>query len=261
LPKDSTNKDSTSKEYAERFSVQVSQKNYTRRIKMKKVPFAKYISCNTLIRSIAALSILSMTCMTAAAQLTLDSFPTGNNGQNYVKTLNTAGSHATHIEPLPAGSPLGAGRWTKFIVGPDPYAQANTIDVGNGIFIVETGFQAGTEVEIFYGVNLSGTDVPMGLNLSAYSALQLNFAALASTAGLDVIVEVWPSSGGYYLAEVVLYPTVDPFPVVLPYSSFNGSAGGTLTQTEASDINYIVIELEGAGSTESYGITSFQAVN
>jgi len=228
---------------------------------MKKVPFAKYISCNTLIRSIAALSILSMTCMAAAAQLTLDSFPTGPNGQNYVQPLPTAQSSATNTEALPAGSPLGAGRWTKFIVGPDPYAQANTLEVGNGILIVETGFQANTAVEIFYGVNLLGTNVPMGLNLGAYSALQLNFAGLASAEGLDVIVEVWPKSGGYYVDEVVLHPTVDPFPVVLPYSSFNGSAGGTLTQTEASDINYIIIELEGAGSTESYGITSFQAVN
>ena len=217
-----------------------------RRLTMKTTRFA--------LSALAAAAILSVT---ASAQLTLDEF----SGKAYVKTLKTADSSDTHIEALPAGSPLGAARQTIFVNGGSPYGLSSTLDIGNGICIVETGFQSNTGLEIFYGTTIKGVETPMGLNLGSYSALQLNFAGLASAEGLDVIVEVWPSSGGYYTAEAVLTPTVNAFPVVFPYTSFTGSNGGVLTQAEASDINYIIIEAEGAGSTESYGITSFQAVN
>ncbi len=217
---------------------------------------AKYVSRNTLLRSIAALSILGIAGVTASAQLTLDDFSKGH----YTKVLKTAQASDTHYEALPAGSPLGAARETFFQIGTNPYAQSSTLDIGKGICIVEAGFQDDSVLEIVYGVTLSGAQAPLGLNLGAYSALQLNLAGISSSGSLYLIVEIYPHSGGYYTSEVELPPTDNPVPEVLPYSSFIAASGAVLTQADASDIDYIVIEV-GEGGFESFGITSFQAVN
>jgi len=226
---------------------------------MKKVQFAKYISRNTLIRSIAALSILGMAWMTASAQLTLDNFPNGNSGKDYVKTITTTGT-ATHYEGLPSGSLLGAARETIFTVGTNPYSQTSTIDVGNGILIVDTGFQAASALTVGYGFSVHGKEVPLGLDLSSYTGLQLNFAGSSSLFNLDVLVEIWPSSGGYYTSGQILTPSYYPYSVSFPYTSFLDASGAALTPTEAGDINYIIIEFY-AGYAQSYGITSLQAYN
>jgi len=212
--------------------------------------------------ALSAFAVAAILSVTASAQLTLDNFPTGNNGKNYDKTLNTPQSSATYYEALPEGSPLGAARGTTFIVGPDPYAQSNTIDIGNGICIVETAFQASSALEIVYGVNTHGKEVPLGLNLGSYSGLQLNFAGLAAPiTAVTAIIEVWPSSGGYYISDVLLNSSYYPFTATFPFTSFTGSDGQSgLTPAEASDISYIYIEFQ-AGYTQSYGITSFQAYN
>jgi hypothetical protein len=55
--------------------------------------------------------------------------------------------------------------------------------------------------------------------------LQLNFAGLVSAEGLDVLVEVDPSSGGYYIFEVILTPNDNAFSAAFPYSSFTGRHG------------------------------------
>ena len=223
---------------------------------MKKVQFANHISRNTLIRSIAALFILGMAWMTASAQLTLDNFPNGNSGKDYVKTITTTGN-ATHYEGLPSGSPLGAARETIFTVGANPYSQTSTIDVGNGILIVDTGFQAASALTVGYGFSVHGKEVPLGLDLSSYTGLQLNFAGSSSLFNLDVLVEIWPSSGGYYTSGAILAPSYYPYSVSLPFTGFTGSVGGPL---DPSDINYIIIEFY-AGYAQSYGITSLQAYN
>ena len=223
---------------------------------MKKVQFAKYISRNTLIRSMAALSFLGMAGVSASAQLTLDNFPNGNSGNNYVKTI-TAPATATHYEGLPSGSPLGAARETIFTIGVNPYSQTNMIDVGNGILIVDTGFQAASALTVGYGFSVHGKEVPLGLDLSSYTGLQLNFAGSSSLFNLDVLVEIWPSSGGYYTSGQILAPSYYPYSVSLPFTGFTGSEGGPL---DPSDINYIIIEFY-AGYNQEYGVTSLQAYN
>ena len=214
--------------------------------------------------ALSAFAVAAILSVTASAQLTLDNFPTGNNGKNYLQPLNTAGSSATYYEPLPSGSSLGEARGTTFIVGPDPYpyAQSNKLEIGNGICIVETAFQASSALEIVYGVNTHGKEVPLGLNLGSYSGLQLNFAGLAAPiTAVTAIIEVWPSSGGYYISDVLLNSSYYPFTATFPFTSFTGSDGQSgLTPAEASDISYIYIEFQ-AGYTQSYGITSFQAYN
>lgn len=213
------------------------------------------ISRSSLIRALAVLSILGIACMTASAQLTLDDFTKGK----YVKVLKTQTSD-THYEALPSGSLLGAARETVFTIGPNPYAQSSILDIGKGICIVGAGFENNAVLEIVYGFSLSGVEVPLGLNLGAYTAFQLNVAGVSSAGQPSMLIEVDPHSGGYYTAEVLLPSTPNPSSVVLPFSSFaQGGTGAPLTQAEASDIDYIVI-IAGSGYS-SFGITSFQAVN
>ena len=176
--------------------------------------------------------------------------------------IRFAPNHANPIVGKEKNSPLGAARQTYLELAPGPYAQSSSLAIGNGICIVDTGFQANSGLQIFYGINLSGVEVPMGLNLGAYSGLQLNFAGLASAEGLNVIIEIDPSSGGYYESVASLNTGVNAFSVGFPFSSFlRGGSGVPLTAAEVSDINYIVIIFDGTGSTDSFGITSFQAVN
>ena len=211
--------------------------------------------------ALLAIAVAAILSVAASAQLTLDNFPTGNSGKNYVKSLTTAQSSATHYEGLPSGSLLGAARETTFAIGPNPYSQTSTIDVGNGILIVDTGFQVPSALEIFYGTTTKGVETPLGLNLGAYSGLQLNFAGVISTEGIDVVVEVWPSSGGYYALGQEVATNGSSFTVGFPFTGFTG-AGGTLTQAETTDISYIVIVIEGSGDpdiTDSFAITSLQA--
>lgn len=63
------------------------------------------------------------------------------------------------------------------------------------------------------------------LSDSGSRGLQLNFASLVSAEGLDVLVEVDPSSGGYYISEVILTPNDNAFSAAFPYSSFTGRHG------------------------------------
>jgi hypothetical protein len=192
----------------------------------------------------------------AASPLMLDDFKSGP----YFKALSVTGASANNVEPLAAGSPLGAARDTGFSLGPNPYKQWNTLSIGRGVFVVDTAVGAVTGITIVYGVTLTGAETPLGLNLSGYSAFQLNIAGIATSESLIVLITVWPHSGGYYGIEVGLPPSGNPIPEVFPFSSFNkGGGGGTLTQSDVSDIDYISIEAQGGGFA-SFAFTSFEAI-
>ena len=105
-----------------------------------------------------------------------------------------------------------------------------------------------------------GGEVPLKLNLDGYSGFQLNFQGLATSEELNVVITVWPQSGGYYNFEVVLpSPNPSAFSLSFPFSGFKGGSGGGLTQADVSNISFIVVQAGGLGA--SFGITSFQAVN
>jgi hypothetical protein len=219
---------------------------------------AKYISRNMIIRSMAALSILGVACMTASAQtLTLDDFKHGS----YSRAVTPAQTPVTYFAPLAPKSPLGAARETVFTVGANQYTpQSSTISIGKGICIVDAGFLEDSTLQIVYGVTLSGENAPLGLNLGAYSGLQLNLPAISTDESLYLIIEIDPSSGGYYTSEVEVPSTPNGSSISFPYTSFTqGGTGNILTQAEASDIDYIYIQ--AGASWSSFGITSFQAVN
>jgi len=206
--------------------------------------------------ALSALAVAAILSVAASAQLTLDQF----TGTPHVKTLPPS-QIDKHYEPLPQGSLLGAYRYTIFEVQEvGTYGQSSTLDIGNGVCIVDSGFQNDSSLQIFYGTNKK-EEVPLGLNLGAYSGLQLNFAGVISAQGIDVVVEIWPSSGGYYALGQEVATNGSSFTVGFPFTGFTG-AGGTLTQAETTDISYIVIVIEGSGDpdiTDSFAITSFQA--
>ena len=99
----------------------------------------------------------------------------------------------------------------------------------------------------------------MGLNLGAYSGLQVNLAGITPTESLYLIVEIVPSGGGTYVSEVELQSDANASSVLLPYSSFTDGQGVVLTSVEAGDISYI--EIEGEAGYSSFGITPLQAYN
>jgi hypothetical protein len=185
----------------------------------------------------------------AATPLTLDNFRSGH----YLVSLTNAQAQDIHFAPLAAGNPLGPARETVFVIGANPYGQRSTLDIGKGIWILDGGFGVVPGVQIYYGWANATTPAPLGLDLSAYSAFQLTFAGIATESVLGVDITVWTHSGGVYAANTFLPPDVSVLSVDLQFSSFQPSA------LDASDIDYIGIVTWGGG-TNSYGITSFQAV-
>jgi len=132
--------------------------------------------------------------------------------------------------------------------------------VKNGVCIVDAGFAAIPAVMLSYGFTTSGQQVPLALNLGFYTRFRLNFAGVASSESLAVVITVWPHTGDDYDLEFVLPPSGNPFSLDFPFSSFNKGLGGVgLSSSAASDIDYIVVQAQGGGYA-SFGITSFEAV-
>jgi hypothetical protein len=209
--------------------------------------------------SMATLFIVGIACMNgfAASPLTLDDFKSGD----YVISLNNVNAVDLHYAQLAPGSLLGAARYTAFTAAPNPWAQKSTLDIGKGICVVDSGFGVVGAVQIIYGATVSGKQAPLGLNLGGYSAFRLNFAGIATSQSLLVVITVWPHSGGYFDLVVVLPPSGNPFPLDFPFASFKkGGVGGGLTQSDVGNIDYIDVQAQGGGFA-SFGITSFEAVN
>lgn len=189
---------------------------------------------------------------TPPTSLTLDNFKSGS----HLVSLSSASSQDTHFGALPPGSPVGAARETDFALGAIPYGQKSTLDVARGICIVDAGFGDIPALLIGYGYTLTGSSAPLGLNLGSYTGFQLNFAGVASSEDLLVVITVWLHTGVAYDFEVVLSPTGNAFNQQFPFSGF--SKPGGLTPSNVSDIDLITIQAQGGGFA-SFGITSFLA--
>ncbi|MGA3103495.1 MAG: hypothetical protein ABSD53_03380 [Terriglobales bacterium] len=200
-----------------------------------------------------AVIVLVWIPLQASAQLMLDDFTSGA----YVKHLNTGLQQDRHYAKLAPGSLLGPARQTDFSIGPNYYKQGATLSIGKGIWILDAGFGTVGATDITYGVTLTGANSPLSLNLEGYSGFRLNFAGVASSEDLGVIIVVFPHNGDNCASEVVLPTYANPISIDFPFSGFNKPGG--LTQADASDIDYIVVEAYGGGFA-SFGITSFQAV-
>lgn len=220
---------------------------------MKMIAFESFFAGQALPPTSRALmavaALLLPPAIHAANPLTLDNFKSGH----YLVSLTTAQSQDIHFAPLAAGDLLGPARETVFVIGANPYEQRSTLDIGKGIWIVDGGFGVVPGVQIYYGWANATTPAPLGLNLAAYSAFRLTFVGVATEEVLGVDITVWTHSGAVYAAQTSLTPQVNETSVDFQFSSFKPSA------LDAGDIDYIGIVTWGGG-TNSYGITSFQAV-
>jgi hypothetical protein len=192
----------------------------------------------------------------ASAQLTLDNFTSGA----YVKRIINPNVHDRHYAALPPNSPSGQARQTYFGAAPNPDGQWSTLDVGDGRLVVDSGFGCAANLQLGYGYTLAGAEAPLGLNLDGYSGFQLNFQGVATSEELIVVITIWPQTGGYWNYEIVLPPNPNAFPLSFAFSGFGNGEGGSLTQADLSNIDFIAVLAEGGGSA-SFGLTSFQAVN
>jgi hypothetical protein len=220
----------------------------------KEAAEGKQITIHKLISCMAVIAALWISAPASAQTLTLDNFTCGA----YVRNLNTGSTTDKHYAPLCNDSPLGTARQTFFTIGPNYYDQGATLDIGKGIWILDAGFGTVGGVDVGYGFTTSGVETPLNLDLGGYSGFQLNFAGVATSEDLGVIIAVFLHNGGAYVSGLpnALPPYANPISIEYPFSGF--SKPGGLTQADVSDISYIVIEAYGGGYA-SYGITSFQA--
>ena len=190
----------------------------------------------------------------ASAQLTLDDYSTGQ----YEKRLTNPQVHDKHYGALPSNSPLGAARETYFQAGPNPFKQLSTLDVGEGHFIVDSGFGAIAAVQVIYGVDVHRSPSALALDLDGHSAFRLNFIGVATSEDLSMFIIVYPHDGDVCAYQVVLPPYANSIAIDFPFSGFNKPGG--LTQADVSNIDFIVVQAQG-GAFASFGLTSFQAIN
>jgi hypothetical protein len=205
----------------------------------------------------------------------LDDFTSGP----YLKTLIAPGAADYNFQPLGVG-PLGRWRLTVFEQGGgNAWGQPCTLDIRtpvgplSGILLVDAGFNTDGGVILSYGntplngdtspgsKDVQGPPAPLGLNLIAppvpYTAFQLVFAGLAtSAAGTPVTISV-ASAGIFYDHTISPGPNVNIFTLVFPFSSFK-NGGVSAPQSVFSDISVITIAV-GAFPSSSWGLTSFQA--
>jgi hypothetical protein len=198
--------------------------------------------------------------------LTLDDFTSPSTP--YVTTLQAQAPPDTNFQPLlPSGGPLGQWRETVFINGgPNSWAQPSTLYIGNGILIVNSGFDAFGSVQVQYGYtpppagSSNPQAAPLGLNLSNYSAFQLAFAGVSTSESLNVSITVFSAGLGWECPMGPLNPSTNAFTTAFQFSTFVRHGVGTgLPPSVVSDIDRINIFVFGGGFV-SFGITSIQAL-
>jgi hypothetical protein len=189
--------------------------------------------------------------ITIAAQLTIDDFTTGPK-VSFLFSGTDSG--------IQAGSMVGGFRRTNFLVAPFPVVHPGLLQIrSGGPLIVSCGYKVAHRLDIGYGLDGNGGNVPLNLDLSAYNRLVVDFDA--SDAGLNFnIVLFWASGAFYAIQGFNLGASNVPFSVNFPFADF--IPGVPSVPLDVSDIDYIaVIAQTGTpiGSND-YAITSIKAV-
>lgn len=187
----------------------------------------------------------------ATAQLTIDDFTTGPKVSFLVSGTDSG---------IQAGSMVGGFRSTHFLVAPFPVAHPGLLQIRqNGPLIVSCGYKVAHRLDLGYGVDASGTSVPLNLNLSAFSRLVVDFDA--SDAGLNFnIVLFWASGAFWAIQGFNLGASNVPFSVSFPFANFTPGVPGTAV--DFSDIDFIAV-IAQTGSpigSNDYAINSIKAV-
>jgi len=222
---------------------------------MKKVQFAKYISRNTLIRSIAALSILGMACMTASAQLVIDDFSTGA----FSKTLTQGSGYYPQTGTMAGGSRVIYLGVCGTPCSTDPFEQPNSFQVRKSTggepsaLIFNTGYKSDAQLQVVYGEGK-----PMNLDLSkSYDRIRLYFDGADQFINFNLTVY---TNGPYSSIGCNFNQPTGPgaaFTVDLPFTNFGGSA-------DFSDITAMNFEFgvsQGNATGEDWALTAIEAVN
>jgi hypothetical protein len=186
----------------------------------------------------------------AAAQLTIDDFTTGPKVSFLVSGSDSG------VQP---GSMVGGFRRTNFIVAPFPVAHPGLLQVrAGGPLIVSCGFKVAHRTEVSYGLDGTGANVPLNLNLSANNRLIVDFDA--SDAGLNFnIVLYWASGALWAIQGFNLAASDVPFSVVFPFAGFTPGVPGTTV--DFADIDYIAViaQTGSAIGSNDYAITGIKA--
>jgi hypothetical protein len=185
-----------------------------------------------------------------------------------------------HFKTLAPGAPQdiysAPARETIFSIGGgDSWDQPIALDIGprhgkgisigphhgKGILIVNSGFGATAGLLVNYGTFRQQGGAPLGLNLSAYSAFQLEFQGFATSGSMNVTIEVSGQGGPNWAFERAPIPINDnPFSLDFPFSGFTDNhVDFGLPQSVLSDIAGLFIEFE-PDPEASFGITSFLAL-
>jgi hypothetical protein len=168
----------------------------------------------------------------------------------YSKTLLPGAPTDTHSTPA---------RETVFSIGGGTaWDQPITLEIGphhgNGILIVNSGFGSTAGFSLNYGTFRQNGNAPLGLNVSGCSIFRLQFQGFATSASMNVTMEVRSLAGGQAF-EAIPTITDDLFSLDFPFSKFTG---GGLSESVRSDIAGLFIEFE-PDPEASFGITCFEA--
>jgi hypothetical protein len=177
----------------------------------------------------------------------LDNFVSGN----YVVTLLGSEIQDVHSEPIDGR--MGPTRRTIFQIDTNAYNQPSRLDIGNGICIQGSGFDANPSLNIYYG---SQATAPLGLDLSAYTRFKLSFAGLVAGAeDLLLSIAVWPHDLDQTIGfQQLLSSSVNAFTWEFPFS-----VPPENRLSDYSNIDQIVLSLAGGGDV-SFGLTRFEAL-
>jgi hypothetical protein len=188
---------------------------------------------------------------TAETVLNIDDFKTGPT----VSVLFTGSSPGVQ-----GGSMLGGFRRTNFTVIPIPVTHPGILQIRpNGPLIVSCGYKVAHRLEVVYGVDGSGANAPLNLDLSAYDKLAVDFEA--SDQGVNFNIVIFWASGAYWAIQGFnLSESNVPFTVDFPLANF--APGVPSVPPDFADIDYIVViaQTGSAIGANDYAISGIRAV-
>jgi hypothetical protein len=152
-----------------------------------------------------------------------------------------------------AGSMAGESRCLRLDTPDNPFGRPNSLSVGDGHLLVETGVRVNHALTVLYGFDAQCQNRPMDLDVSTLDRFRIDFDLVDLP--LAGAMAVWSPSGvsSIPICGTGVAPEM-PF-CEMPFSGFGGDA-------DFKHIQYIAIVFESAGTTfaHDYALTSIRAV-
>ncbi len=173
---------------------------------------------------------------TVHAQLIVDDFKTGG----FVAEHSTTG----YKDIVKQGaSILGKFRFVRLQINDNVFKQKMQVSVQpeTGALVASIGYKLPQKVELKYGVDAKGANVPLNLNVSKFSKLNIEFEGLRPT-NFNVVVFSTVDRSQY---SENLEESVDSRVVSIPLTDFVANKTGP--GFSLSDIDYIVFVMQPIG--------------